>query len=374
VSIYSAVKKVEWSRALLLGTLPLWFCVGFDILVHIILKLDDQIYLGAYGFPSMLVTIAFILANRFVSYHNDVEEYKEKLEVMVDERTRQLNDRNRDLEEAHFIMKRDMVMAENVQKSLFPRNIPSADDWDLAYSFKPMAGVSGDLYDFYYDGNRLSGVGMFDVSGHGISSGLITILAKSVIYRSFTHGEKEKLGKVMEEINDGLIREIGSVDNYLTGILLRFHGRNVEYVNAGHTELLYKRSQSGNVGIVNLENEDIKGRFLGIEGMRGKYQTIQFEMAKDDIVLLYSDCLNESVNAAGKEYGIERISEAMKNSSSQSAQKIRDHIILDFIRFMWPDNAASAARSELLIAEFLGNAASFGLKDDFTLVVVRRNS
>jgi sigma-B regulation protein RsbU (phosphoserine phosphatase) len=48
-----------------------------------------------------------------------------------------------------------------------------------------MSGISGDLYDFYLDDDTLSGISLFDVSGHGIASGLITMLAKSILFRTY---------------------------------------------------------------------------------------------------------------------------------------------------------------------------------------------
>ena len=40
----------------------------------------------------------------------------------------------------------------------------------------------------------------------------------------------------MSEVNRGLMSEIDGVENYVTGILLRFRDNIVEYVNAGHTK------------------------------------------------------------------------------------------------------------------------------------------
>lgn len=366
--LISAIRKVESSRSLLLGTVPLFFCVFFDLIVHVVYKYDDMIYLAGFGLPSFMIVMAAILAKRFVTYHNEVEEYKETLEIKVEQRTEELNKRNSELEEAQNIMTRDMIMAENVQKNLFPKeNIPD-EDWDLAYAFKPMAGVSGDMYDFYENNGKLTGLGLFDVSGHGIASGLITLLSKTVIQRYFNSMYNEKLNKVMEKINSSLISQLGNVDNYLTGILLRIRSNIIEYVNAGHTELLYKSGKTGKVRVVNLNGKDVKGMFLGIEGMQSKYTALQFEMEKDDVLLLYSDCLNESMNSEGNEYSIEKIIEVLENCENVSAQNIRNEIIKDFADFIWPD----VEKNDLFITNFLSGKGGFNLNDDFTMVVLKK--
>jgi sigma-B regulation protein RsbU (phosphoserine phosphatase) len=71
-----------------------------------------------------------------------------------------------------------------------------------------MSGVSGDLYDFYQKEGRLTGLSLFDVSGHGIASGLITLLARSVILRVFMEAGTARLGEVRQKINSQLIEEL----------------------------------------------------------------------------------------------------------------------------------------------------------------------
>ncbi len=368
VLIISMLKKVESASTLFIGTLPLWFCVLFDIVVHVILKFDDVIYLAGFGLPSFLIVMAGILAKRFVTYHNEVEEYKETLEIKVKERTEELNKRNTELEEAHRIMTRDMVMAENVQKSLFPKENIDDDTWDISYAFKPMAGVSGDMYDFYEENGKLKGVGLFDVSGHGIASGLITLLGKSIIQRHFVNLYDIKLNKVIERINTSLISELGNVDNYLTGILLRIRDNIIEYVNAGHTELLFKSARTGKVRVVNLDGKDVKGMFLGIEGMQSNYTSLQFKMDKGDVLFLYSDCLNESFNSNEEEYSSERIMRVLEETDAVSAQHIRNRMIYDFGKFIWPESEAN----DLFIKNFLSSKGEYNLKDDFTLIVLKK--
>ena len=112
-----------------------------------------------------------------------------------------------------------------------------------------------------------------------------------------------KLGQVVTSINDTLIEQIGTVDNYLTGIMLRFSGDIVDYVNAGHTELLYRKKTTGNVCTVRPKDRDIKGVFLGIESMRTNYSSLSFKVSTGDMILLYTDCFNESENTAGEQYG-----------------------------------------------------------------------
>ena len=76
-----------------------------------------------------------------------------------------------EIEKSKTVSTREMEVAGNVHLKFLQKEAPLSDEWELAYYFKPMWGVSGDFYDFYEIENNLHGLGIFDVSGHGIASG-----------------------------------------------------------------------------------------------------------------------------------------------------------------------------------------------------------
>jgi sigma-B regulation protein RsbU (phosphoserine phosphatase) len=226
-----------------------------------------------------------------------------------------------------------MKMAANVQASMLPKQAPKTDTLDVAFAFKPMSAVSGDFYDFYEIDGNFVGVGIFDVSGHGVASALITMIARSIFFRNIKDGTGEPLNKVLEKSNKELINEIGNLDNYLTGILLRFKGDSVEYVNAGHSDLICKRGATGEVGIVNKEEDSIKGFFMGMVGVDHPYDSLSFTIGKNDTLLLYTDCLYEGRNTEDEEYGLIHLQKSLKQAPDGSAQEVLDYILKEFYMF-----------------------------------------
>ena len=248
---------------------------------------------------------------------------RKKLEALNDE----LMYTNRKLQEARIAAERDMLMAINVQSDLFPQSAPKSDEWDTAFYFQPAAGISGDMFDFYVSDGKLLGVSLFDVSGHGISSGLITVLAKSVIARNFHRHTSLRLPELMKHINDDLIEDIGGLDHYLTGILLRLRDDVVEYVNAGHPDLLYKKTSPRKVMSVKQRGKDEKSFFLGVRGVAMEYDCIRFRVFPGDTLLLFSDALMESKNTAGELFGMNGISSALMRAPEGSASEILNSVI-----------------------------------------------
>jgi serine phosphatase RsbU (regulator of sigma subunit) len=243
------------------------------------------------------------------------------------------------LENAKRVADRDMRMAVNVQKNYLPKKPPATPGWEVAFEFRPMAGVSGDFYDFYEKEGTLLGLSVFDVSGHGIASGLITMIAKSIVFRCFNGMRDIPLNTVMENINAELIAEIDNMDNYLTGALVRIDDGVVNYVNAAHPGMLARASSVKDVEIVGAAEGYLNGRFLGISSLAGNYDLCTHRVAPGDFLLLYSDCLIESMNAAYERYGIQRLMKRFGEAdTTESCKKIIQFILEDFYRFQGTDD------------------------------------
>lgn len=238
-----------------------------------------------------------------------------------------------DLKISQDVAARDLQLAINLQKDLFPNKLPHLNGWDIAYMNKPAAGISGDFFDIYYENNTLQGISLFDVSGHGISSGLITILAKSLAYKIFNAESSSGLNNIIEQFNLNLTQDIGNIDQYLTGIMLRINEERIEYVNAAHCDLLHRKGSDNKCSIINGNDKDIRGMFLGIEGMDSRYGSHTFTISTGDVLLLFTDALLESLNPSGEQYSIEMISESLEKAPSDNANDIMKYILSDFYNF-----------------------------------------
>jgi phosphoserine phosphatase RsbU/P len=202
--------------------------------------------------------------------------------------------------------------------------------------------VSGDFYDFYESRGILEGVSLFDVSGHGVSAGLITMIAASTVRHVFREWSDAPLNLVMGRINEMIRREIGHVDNFLTGTLLRFRDFDVEYANAGHTQLLCRRGNGGPVSIINREGEDFRGPLLGIRDMDASFDLVTFSVSPGDQILIYTDALVETMDAGKRHFGQDRLIESFRNAPDGNPRDIADHLVADAERHMdgmpWRDD------------------------------------
>ena len=229
----------------------------------------------------------------------------------------------------------EIQQAALIQKTFFNQDFSHFSDWEIACRCVPMAGVTGDLYDFYPSktpgADSLSGAGIFDISGHGISSGIITLLAKNIIMHEFYEGSSVPLKTVVQKINDRFIAEKGGIDNYITGILLRCNGGKIEFVNSGHQRPLLYRTK-GNV-LDFIDNTPDAFGAIGISNFPSTFDSINFEMNSGDEIILYTDGIVDCENDEKEAFGYDRLKEVFKKSAGFTAEEqleILYHTLADF--------------------------------------------
>lgn len=246
-------------------------------------------------------------------------------------------------------LEKEISLAAVIQQNFFKQDLSFLKEWDIAYYSKPMLGVSGDLYDFYKKDSILRGFGIFDVSGHGISSGLVTMLVKNIIFHEFYNGNDLDLWEIMNKINDRVIAEKGDIENYLTGILIRINeNKNLEIVNAAHPAPIIFRKEEGMAYFMNADPA-AKGA-IGLPDFPAIYISQNVELNSGDFMLFYSDGVTDLKNADGVVFGKERLMRIVELTNQLSSK-------------------SQVAQITKVLKDFLGEQTQ---NDDVTFIVVRK--
>lgn len=261
-----------------------------------------------------------------------------------------IRDTENQLEKQKNILTKEIEQAALIQKAFYSREPKFYEQFSIAYKTVPMAGVSGDLYDFYSEGNKLQGLGIFDISGHGVSSGLLTLLSRNIISSEFYRNTNIELWEVVQKINDRFIEEKGQVENYLTGILLRIlDGNHIEYVNAGHlAPILYKKAENSFEFLA--KHEKAVGA-IGMKDIAPFYYSQYIKMENGDKLFLFTDGITDCVNEKGEAFGDFRLLKAFERTIMTS-----------------PEEQISLILNE--IKQFRKKAPA---EDDITLIVLKKD-
>lgn len=211
----------------------------------------------------------------------------------------------------------DMATAKQIQESALPREFPpfpNIDRFDLYASMRPAREVGGDFYDFFLlDDSRLAFL-VADVSGKGIPAAMFMMTAKTQVRTHILAGLplEEAVSLANHHIcleNDArmFVTMYVCVLDYTTGQLA--------YVNAGHNPPVY--SHGGTCEWVT----DISALPLGIiDGVH--YERFERTLEEGDLLYLYSDGVNEAMDADGQQFGDDRLMQTIVAHTSLNARSV----------------------------------------------------
>lgn len=259
-----------------------------------------------------------------------------------------------ELVEQKNILANEIKQATLIQKTFFQQESGIYKGWELAYSCIPMAGISGDLYDLYPEKQedlnsttsivekksgkiKIKGLGLFDISGHGISTGLITLLAKNIIRQEFYEYMNKDLIELLNQINVRFNVEKGELENYMTGILLRIGEKDekghstIEFINAGHqSPVLYKKSK-GSFELLN--NSTLSVGAIGLSSIEPYYDTISLSMSPGDELILYTDGVINCCAPGGRRLGQQGFIDILAENMEKDVDVQLSDIISDIASF-----------------------------------------
>lgn len=230
-------------------------------------------------------------------------------------------------------IEKELHLANVVQQSFFKYNDSIYEDWAISYYNKPMAGVSGDFLDIYGSDNHLDGIGIFDVSGHGIASGLVTMLVKNIIFQEFYNGRKDKLKSIIDRINIRYINEKGNIENYLTGILTRCNGDEVEFINAGHSMPIYYNAKEDSASFVEDEKNQAFGA-IGLPDIPTNFISHTVKMSRGDELIFFTDGATEATNSNGDDFGKDRLLRSIFRNADRPLTTQINCVISDILTFI----------------------------------------
>lgn len=144
------------------------------------------------------------------------------------------------IEKRNHEIEEELKIARLIQQRLLPQNIPDISGYKFHPTYIPMDKVGGDFYDFKTNGNLIE-IFITDVSGHGLVSAFISMIAKMAL--DSIH-QKNSSAHVLYQLNDILCNATVN-SNYMTSFfcLINIESNIMRYSNAGHlSPIVYRRN------------------------------------------------------------------------------------------------------------------------------------
>jgi sigma-B regulation protein RsbU (phosphoserine phosphatase) len=217
---------------------------------------------------------------------------------------------------------RELEAAQEVQQRLLPREFPVFAGLDYAGFCRPASGVGGDYFDFIRLSDTEMAIAIGDVCGKGIPAALLMAMLRGYL-RGQTVGCLTRPVQVMETLNR-LVCESFSANRYATFFYAHYDapGRTLRYVNAGHNPPLIFRTRSGTCEVLRL---DRGGPVIGLAPESAFVDgCVTFETG--DLMVAFTDGITEAMNAAGDEWGEERLAQVIAANRRRSARDLVEQI------------------------------------------------
>jgi sigma-B regulation protein RsbU (phosphoserine phosphatase) len=224
--------------------------------------------------------------------------------------------RDADIQEKHD---REMALARTIQTSVLPRQF-ELPGYDISAVMMPAEEVGGDFYEF----RRVGGgawIGVGDVTGHGVTSGLIMMMAQSMFTMLCEQNGHHSPAQFVTLLNRAMFYNLKSrldQDRFMTMVVARLDESGRMTFAGAHTDLLIYRAGSGKV-----ERYPTDGLWLGImDDISSATAETSVQLERGDVALLHTDGVTEARNESGECYDIERLTAALSNLSGEPAVDI----------------------------------------------------
>jgi len=231
--------------------------------------------------------------------------------------------------------RKEMEIAKNIQMSLQPSLEKfKTCGFEISANMTPAEDVGGDYYDLIHSCDKKLWFGIGDVTGHGLLSGLVMMMAQvsiNTLIRSIPDLTPEQALIYANQTIQSNIREGLKKDHHMTISFIK-EEKEGQYRYAGaHEIMLIYRAKSGLI-----EQIPTRGMWIGvipdITKPTKKYAGT-FELEKDDLLFLYTDGVIEIKNINSEQYDMERLSNFLKQHSQEDTHTIKKQLLLELNTF-----------------------------------------
>jgi sigma-B regulation protein RsbU (phosphoserine phosphatase) len=319
----------------------------------------EALRLGANDYVSKPLDFPVVLARiqAQLSLKRAVEEVV-RLERRLAERNHDLEGANARLAEANRRMERDLRAAAKIQGAFLPRGEPDLSGARFAWHYRPCDELAGDGLNVFALDDRHAALYVFDVSGHGVASALLSVSLSRVL--SHPSDPSSVLGAAGGHGPDGLPLPPAVVaeqlnrmfpfdeatEQYFTMVygVLDVPSAEFRYVSAGHPGVAHipiagpgriAKDHSFPIGLAMLPYEE---RSIALE--------------PGDRLYLYSDGIPEAMAPDDKAFGGSRLIEALERVRGDPLERGVSSLLGEIDH--WTGSAGLRDDASIVAVEFLG--------------------
>jgi len=246
-----------------------------------------------------------------------------------------IRDLSERLQQENLRMTAELTVTQRLQQMLLPTEIElgQIEELDIAGFMQPAEEIGGDYYDVLrHNGGIKLGIG--DVAGHGLESGVVTLMLHTAVRTLLTSDERDPVRflDILNRILHDNLRRM-QTDRCMTLMLLDYevHPHPQLRVSGQHEPMVVIRRG----GQVEIKDTLDLGIPLGLVDTVAEFVSeLTIALDPGDGMVLYSDGITEAENDAGELYGLARLCAAASRNWALPAAEIRSAIVTDIQKFI----------------------------------------
>ncbi|MGE3273827.1 MAG: SpoIIE family protein phosphatase [Vicinamibacterales bacterium] len=213
-------------------------------------------------------------------------------------------------------LEHELAVAFEIQRALLPPGTHDGPFYEATGASLPSRRIGGDFFDFEDRPDGGVGITVGDVSGKGPAAALLTAKIQGLLAGQADAGSP---AEVLARVNQGLLRRaVGAKYATVFHAVLTPAGR-LTYCNAGHNPPVV-------VGTGGVRRLDPTGVPVGLFE-EATFADASVNLAPGDVVVVYSDGVTEALDAAGAEFGDERLVALVQAHAGATARELLDRIV-----------------------------------------------
>jgi len=220
-------------------------------------------------------------------------------------------------------MDQDLKAARKLQKILLPRE---ADIRGLEIAIRSRAAreISGDVYEFFEQGEEYAVIAFGDVSGKGAAAALYGALISGLL--RILAPRRKSPAMLMRSLNEALLeRKVDAVYATLMVLLWEPATHQMTISNAGAEPLLISRG--GKIIAAKAE-----GMPIGLLEHQ-TYDEVSYQAEAGDMLLLFSDGVEDQLNSEDNHFGSARVQRLLTQHDTAAPHAIVDQIFKELDEF-----------------------------------------
>ena len=251
------------------------------------------------------------------------------------------------LQSEHLEKKRldkELEVARNIQTQLMPRQIHEIEGMEIHGEYKPCFEVGGDYFDVIPMDEQKTALVIADVSGKGAGAALLMSNLQASLRMAISVALPLK--EIVYKINN-IIFENSLPSQFITFFMAVWdqQSKSLFYINAGHNPPFIIRTNN------RIKKLSPTGIALGIKANQA-YKCQNIKLATNEILVIYTDGIEEFFNYQLEAFGVERMIKTFKENKRSHPKEIIQKLFKK-------------------LKEFAGGKESYHC-DDLTILVAKR--